>query len=342
MIKRTKENFFEKISIKDHKTVYAYEQRIQKWEKFLIHQGEKIDYIPKTKEDSIDIFQLFVNWLSKDLSANTVWNYASSIRKFLFYLGAPLTRDDIQEYVELPRKMKKELHGLNIEEIQRILDSLCYDNKVLFLCQLSSGMRIGELVQLQKKHLNLETERIMVKIQPHMAKFKKGRTTFFSKEAGNLLRVILKRKEENDLIFGTSKDVRISESNKGESLRRVLKNVGLDQKYDDTGNFQINTHSFRAYFITKISRHDANLAKFFSGQEGYLLQYDRMTDEEKLENYMEFEKDLLVYDLVKKDEEIKKLRMTATKISELEQKLVDSDKKIALLQELMTRSKRIA
>ena len=31
-----------------------------------------------------------------------------------------------------------------------------------------------------------------------------------------------------------------------------------------------------------------------AGQQGYLLQYNRLTDEEKLERYLEFEPDLII------------------------------------------------
>ena len=51
---------------------------------------------------------------------------------------------------------------------------------------------------------------------------------------------------------------------------------------------------FRAWFITKISRHDPNLAKKWSGQKGYMLQYDRLTLDEQLDKYLEFEKDLII------------------------------------------------
>jgi hypothetical protein len=72
-------------------------------------------------------------------------------------------------------------------------------------------------------------------------------------------------------------------------------------KYDGTGRYQINTHSFRAYFITRVSRHDPNIAKKLAGEKGYLLQYDRLTDEEYVENYKKFEDDLIVLDLTQRD-----------------------------------------
>ena len=221
---------------------------------------------------------------------------------------------------------------MSLDEITRILNDLDYENRVMFLCQLSAGMRIGELVQLRKKHLKLDTDRIIVKIPAKIAKFKRARTTFFSKEAAVLLRVILKRKEDDDLIFGTSDVLKTAENNKGAILRNHLDKIGLGLRYEDTGNYQINTHSFRAYFITKVSRHDENLAKFLAGEKGYLLQYDRMTEEEKLEKYMDIEKDLFIYDLSKKDDEIKKLRIANTKLVDQEQELQSQAKQIKELQ----------
>jgi len=353
MLKKTKEDFFNKIAIKDFKTVEAYRKRIKLWEEFAEKRVGKSGYIPKTKEDSIDIFQLFINWYSleavnhrtkkKGHHPNSVIGAAASVRKYLFYRGSPLTKDDVQEHIEMPRKAEKDLRGLKIDEIQTILNSLTYPDKVLFMCQISSGMRIGEIVQLRKKHLILDTERIMVKIPTTIAKFHKARTTFFSKETASVLKPILKKLDDDDLIFTKNTNVKSVESCKGQTLARHLEPLGLNQKYEDSGNNQITTHSFRAYFITKISRHDENLAKLLAGEKGYLLQYDRMSDEEKLENYMDFEKDLLIFDLVRKDEEIKKLRIANTEIAEMKETQLEQSQTIALLREaILGKMKKIS
>jgi len=335
MFEHTEKDFFEKISTKNKKTIREYSYKIKAWKAFVKERFDDPDFIPQDKQDALDLFQLFINRLAKDHSTVTVLNYASGVRKFLYYRGAPLTKDDVSEFIDMPRKIKKELHGLTIEEIQRILNSLKYNDKVMFMCQASSGMRIGELVQLRKKHLILDkNNRIIVKIPHTIAKFSKARTTILSIESSRLLRVILKRKEDDDLVFGSSENPESSVANKEKILRTHLDQTGLCERYEGTRNYKINTHSFRAYFITKVSRHDANLAKFFSGQEGYLLQYDRLTDDEKLENYLDFEKDLLIFDLVKKEEEIKKLRIANTKISDQDQKIQEQEIRIKNLERL--------
>ena len=87
----------------------------------------------------------------------------------------------------------------------------------------------------------------------------------------------------------------------------MQKRIGINDKYETNRRNVITTHTFRAYFITKVSRKDHNLAKFFTGQKGYMLQYDRLSDEEKLALYVEIEPSLLVSDKARDRERIRSL-----------------------------------
>ena len=102
-------------------------------------------------------------------------------------------------------------------------------------------------------------------------------------------------------------------------------------KYD-SGQYKINTHSFRAFFITKVSRHDPTFAKKLAGQKGYLLQYDRMTEEEKLEKYIEFEPNLLIFDQSKKNAEIEKLQKENKESTQHRQLIDDLQTQLVQLQ----------
>ena len=88
----------------------------------------------------------------------------------------------------------------------------------------------------------------------------------------------------------------------------------------------INTHSFRAYGITKLSRHDPNFAKKLAGQKGYLLQYDRMTNEEKLAIYQKFEVDLIIDDSEKQKAEIQALQEEKSELEQVNGKLKELQK----------------
>ena len=317
-MKRSKDEFFEKISLKDHKTVTAYHNRIKSFEQYLSLKSIPFEELYLVSEEKLyDILQGFINWFAKNHSPNSVWNYTTSIRKYLHYRGVEITSDKFRENMELPVKGEKELYALQSHEIISILGQLRYKDQCLFLCQLSSGMRIGEIVQLRKKHLILDQERIIVKIPQEIAKFKRARTAIFSKESGIKLTPILKRIQDDDLVFGTSDDPRMSESNKEDILRRALNKCGLGMRYDDTGRYMINTHSFRAYFITKASRFDPNFAKKITGEKGYLLSYDRLTTDDYLELYLKMEQELLIYDHTKKDKQIEDLKFSQKNVSEL-------------------------
>lgn len=310
-LERSRLTFMEKMVTKDQKTRDGYRTALNNFENFCMERFGKADYITELKEydnESIfDFLQLWINW-NNERSASTVLVMFSSIKKYLHHRGIKLHPQDIKEELEFRRKIEEELYGLSLDNIQTILGLMRYKHRTQFVCQQSSLMRIGELVQLRKKHLVLGGLNIIVKIPANIAKFKKGRTTFFSKEATKLLRPILRQKEDNDLIFGSSENSLHSEINVEQILRRILDKSGLDMRYESNNRYMINTHSFRAYGITKLSRHDPNFAKKIAGQKGYLLQYDRMTDEEKLEIYEKHEVDLIIDDSQRKQLELDKVK----------------------------------
>ncbi len=152
---------------------------------------------------------------------------------------------------------------------------------------------------LREKEPDLTQKRIMVNIPASITKTKKSRVTFFSKEVKTLFMPILRRLDSEDRIFyRKQKRMPINVSHQyQEILIEYLKRIGSDQRYE-SGHHKITTHSFRAFVITKVSRHDPNFAKYFAGQKQSrdLLMYDHLTVDEKLEKYIEFEPDLLICD----------------------------------------------
>jgi len=169
-------------------------------------------------------------------------------------------------------------------------------------------------------------------IPPEIAKFSKGRTTFFSKEASSMLRPLLRKLSDDDLIFAKNNDSRYAEMNSGQMLRRALKKSGLDMKTTITGRYMINTHSFRAYGYTKLSRHDEHFAMKLAGHNDFKLRYDRFSLKDLLATYVKYEDELTI-DQTRKDK---------ARIEQLEQErdiqMKDMQKQINSLQELKKRN----
>jgi len=319
---RTKQTFEDRLEKKAPGTRELYKIAFRNFDKFCNEQysrsiEEVITEFTMVDEQAVyDTAQDWIDWnVSHGKGASTIRMWFSCINNYLRYNGIKI---EAKENIDFPKKKEEELYPLQIEDVHKIFTVAGYGKKCLYLCQISSGMRIAELLQLKKKDVEVN-ERIIVKIPADYTKSKKGRTTFFSKEAQIMLIPKMKQLSDEDFLFGKNAKTSLKSKSGNEmiTLANYLKKVGLDEKYDN-GHNKITTHSFRAHFITKISRHDPNFAKKLAGQKGYLLQYDRMTDEEKLEKYLEFEQDLLVFDSSKNNAEIESLKNDKIKYNNLE------------------------
>ena len=105
------------------------------------------------------------------------------LKLYLHYRKIKITPQDVKESIHFPAKIREEKYPLTITQILEILDVAKYQKKGLYLALLSSGMRIGEAVQITKKDVIEIHNRLMVKIPARITKTKQGRTTFISKEA---------------------------------------------------------------------------------------------------------------------------------------------------------------
>ncbi|MCH7649474.1 MAG: tyrosine-type recombinase/integrase [Thaumarchaeota archaeon] len=272
----------------------------------------------KKNETVFDILQNWINW--NKIAPSSLKTYFIRLNTFLHYKGIKLDSRDIKSELIFPKVLEEELYPLQVEDIGKILSVANYDKRGMYLAQISSGMRIGEIVQIRKKDLVLDSKRIIVKIPAKITKTKQARTTFLSTEAEKMIRHRLKKLDDDDLVWGNNPIPLNNDIAEIANLHRYLSKCGLDMKYD-SGQYKINTHSFRAFFITKMSRHDPNFAKKLAGQKGYLLQYDRMTDKEKLDKYLEFEKDLIIDPTERQKARISDLEKNEEKIQELTIKL---------------------
>ena len=272
-------------------------------------------------EQVYDYLQARINALqARKMSPSTISIYFCHIKQYLHYRGIRLHQTDIKQCLNFPKKQVEELRPLELETFQKILKACSAKREMLYLAQSSSGMRIGEMVQLRKKDIHTDLARLTVKIPTAFTKTGVARTTFFSAEAAKLVIPRLKKIDDFDRVFGNDKDARNNARREAKYIAALQEKIGICDKYETTGRNVITTHSFRAFFITKVNRQDHNLARYFSGQKGYLQQYDRLTDREKLSHYMGFERLLLVSDKTRDKERIRNLESENSKVVEMENK----------------------
>lgn len=299
------------------KAVFDYSDKFSKDYK-CADFDELIVKLRKTTDD--DIIEVLQDWINKlKLSPSTIVIYFSAIRKYLGYMGIKLDSSDVKDGLEFPTIIEEDRHPLQLDEIHRLLEGADHQRRGFYLFLLSSGLRPAEALQLRKKDLQLKGKNYMLKVRGGTTKKKRDKTTFCSRECNRFLTPILHKLEDDDLIWTKNPIMENARRNEDQIFQNLIERLGMTEKFE-TGKYKINLYCFRAYFITKASRHDHNIAKMFAGQKGYMLQYDRLTPEEKLEKYLEIEPDLLVYDFTKKDEKIAELESKNQRISSLENK----------------------
>ena len=315
--RRTPISFKERLSSKPKNTQISYQTALNNFENFCqsVFRHSKEEVIKEFLENQVDRYIIFdtlqdwINWnIKKGRNSSSLRTWFSYINSYLYYRGLELTSRDIKQNLDFPKKLHEELYPLSTDEIKKILVVANFYYKSIILAQLSSLMREGELLQIRKKHLEFVGERIAVHIPAAFTKLRRARTTFISTEASKMIRSKLFKLDDEDLVWSKIDDVDKATHNYESALGRYCTKVGLEMIYESNGRRKITSHSFRAFGITKISRHDPNFAKMLAGQKGYLLQYDRLTDEEKLELYKKIESDLAINDSERKQCEIEKLQ----------------------------------
>jgi len=312
---RNLEAYYEKISIKPKNSRRGIERAINNFNKFTKEKfdrkeiDEVIDEIKILKDENVvfDTLQSWITWNHGSLGPRAIKGYFVAIKKYFHYRGIKLTNDDVKEELTFPTLEEEEAYPISTEDLRKILSVARHKKKTLYLAQSSSGMRIGELMQIRKKHLTLIKNRFMVKIPAKFTKKRRARTTFFSIEASQMILPYLKKMKDDDLVFTKNSNPDYATNIESVNLNNYCAKVGLDARYDNRVH-KITTHSFRAFFITRMNRRDSDFRKMIVGHKGYDSRYDRLTDDEKLNLYLKFEPDLLVYDVTKSKAEIEQLK----------------------------------
>jgi len=345
------ESYEQRISTEPTSTQISKKYAISNFEQFIseTYLGRTIDeiveelFVVKTdngqefEDDLYGMFQEWINWNERrDISPSTIKVVFSNLRKYLFYRKIRTNQQDIREHLRFPKTPKEEKHPLSDYEYRAIVDAFAKHPLYQLTCLAlgSSGMRIGELMNIKKKDLDLSTKRITVKI-PANTKTRTGRTTFFSKEVNEKIKKRLANLNPDDYVFCKGSP-RAGACNFRKALGRILTRLELDEKYQTSNYSKITPHTWRAYFFTKAARkHDDNYAHRMIGHSGYLMQYDRLTQEEKLNMYIELEPDLVIYDQTRNNLKIEQLEEEKASISQikeevarLKEQLAKQDKKI--------------
>ena len=237
----------------------------------------------------------------------------------------------IENELELSQKFWRRLRGRirgsraltldkipNNRELKRILMHMPIHGKALYLTVESSGMRIGEALQLKQSDFDFEKNPCQINIRGEYTKTGNSRIAFTSKESVLALEEWFKVRKEY-LKAAARKSHRFAKSEEDNRVfpfadsvaymiwNKALKKSGFLKRDNSTNRRTIHPHVLRKFFRTRLGAViPVDVVEALMGHEEYLTEvYRRYSMEDLAKFYLQGEPALLVFT---EAEEVGKLR----------------------------------
>jgi len=247
-------------------------------------------------------------WITfKKKNPKTVKNIFGFVKSYLRQChDIRISNEDVKDFITFPKAIRVPKQPVTIEILKIILNNSSPLRRAFYNVLVSSGMRLGEGLQLIKSDFHFDENPVRISIRAETTKTREGRDTYISGEAVDKIKPIIESKENNDKIFlenlnlKRSRNIKQAVTHEDHIFANLRKRLGrtdtrFKEKYPHNNRHIVNIHAFRAYFHTKASDlHGVEYANALDGHSGYLPQYYRKTAEEKARMYLELEPELLV------------------------------------------------
>lgn len=246
--------------------------------------------------DNTPQFYLFLNKFIKFLEGrklhpHSISTYFMFIKHYLRANGFRIYNEDVKQYARLPKPMKEPKAAIEMDDIAKAYNASPKWIKAVISCLTSSGMRIGELLQLRV----CDIEGNKVTIRAENTKTKAQRTTFLSKQALKDISKYLRNRQPTAYVFVSKWQPVNSTLQAEKEFDKVRRKVRITDKYRLSNVHFFTLHRLRAFCKTQASNlHGKDFAEMLIGHEGYLSTYYAISEKEKARTYKELEPKLTI------------------------------------------------
>ena len=339
------------------KTVITYQTALNHFRKFATLEYNLNDsgIIFKIQSQELDLYQVIRNFViyldKKDIKPQGIRSYLSGLKGYLRHWGIRINSDDYKQLVKVPRVTKTREIALTKDMIVRILRNSSPKLQMAILLSCSSGLRIGEIVQLKISDIDFDSNPVKLNIRAEIAKGNSSRETYITSETAKALKdylkstfewkedhpnwnlqdiVLLGRVSKNSLGIVPVGNPDSSKQTLQMALKRQIERIPELSIKNENGRRAIHFHAFRKYFRTVLGNAcGRDYAEALMGHGFYMDTYYQLPDEKKKQMYLDAEPHLTISDFETVEKNIKKL---SEKNTQLEEKFND------LLQYLKTNS----
>lgn len=223
--------------------------------------------VEKIDEELLRKWRLWLNRYKNDqddtLATITQSYHLIAFRSFLTYCSKRNIDTLSPEKVELPKVRRKQVSFLSQEEVVRLFEAIepgtligLRDRAIVELL-FSSGLRVSELVGLNKDHINTKRREFMVR-----GKGQKDRPVFISQRAADWIEEYLHARQDNlpplFINYGGRQETTTSGDYKRLTARSIQRTVSRYAKLAGITK-QVSPHTMRHSFATDLLMNGADL-----------------------------------------------------------------------------------
>lgn len=314
-----------------------------------IYNIDELEFVEQTNQKKFDVYAIlrdYVVFLDKNnYKPKSITSRLAAIKGYLRFLGLKIYTEDCKHIIKIPKNIREPEVALTKELILRVLRNVPQRVQTVILVLSSSGMRIGELVQLRLSDIDFTTTPTTIRLPGKITKTRTARETFITTEATNALKDYLSitmqwnEKQDNSylndvIMFGRNPSTILKSENnllqpahlsaEGSLIRQLqyyIKKIPDLNKKNPNGIRVIHFHALRKFFRTTVGNVSGrDFAEALIGHQFYMNTYYQLSDEKKREMYLAVEPHLTISDFVTVEKNIKKL---SEKNSQLEEKFND-------------------
>ncbi|MEM2305432.1 MAG: tyrosine-type recombinase/integrase [Candidatus Methanomethylicia archaeon] len=153
------------------------------------------------RSGSVDeVYKSWITYLSSTgLAPKTVSVWSSALRKFF-----DSNNIEVKRRVRIKTFVINESALPSRDDLRRILNKCSLRTKTAILILASSGLRVGELLNLKIGDIDLESNPAMIMVKALKTKERKSRVTFMSDEAREILREYIEERRRREMISDDS------------------------------------------------------------------------------------------------------------------------------------------
>jgi len=347
------QNFLDSVYVRSHsdETVKTYGHCIKKFKQFLTSKYE-IDLnqlVSKIKEEKLDVYKIFSEFVvfqdKSGLMPRSIHLSLNAAKSFLRHCGIKIYSEDFKHSVRMPKKYNVQETPITKEVIVRLLRNVSPKLQAVILVAVSTGMRVGELVQFRISDIDFESMPVKIRLRAEITKTRTAREVFLTHECVIALKDYLKRyhrwDEKSSMkpkrpVFGRTSMSKNPVKNDSslklapcfatksllqKSLESSIKKIPEFDARMENGKRVIHFHAFRKFFRTTVGNASGrDFAEALIGHQFYMNTYYQLNDEKKREMYLEVEPYLTISDTKSIENNFKSL---STKHNALEAKVDD-------------------